>query len=204
MTTDPAGWPPKNPANVPELAAQKHVLSSMLNLVLRGRGLMGLPGQALQANLLRLVDKATEAYERGRRELLEYATTDNQTMSPLFRAVDAFEDCIISAHRSMLYVGGLKKLTPTPALDWSVLPQAPDLERLRSMRNRIEHTDEDIVESRHGQGVPGNAAMLLVMDDRVELGANSITYDELSGWLEGLNALAKELSDYDPAQHSRR
>lgn len=90
-------WPPTE-NRMPSLAHfdSKNVLNVVLNSLVGGRGVQGIPGRPLMVHLARLMDKTILSYEEARRELDRYVTAprDRHLLSPLLRAQDHLETCI--------------------------------------------------------------------------------------------------------------
>jgi hypothetical protein len=152
-------------------------------------------------NCIRLADKSTWAYERGRMELLDFATTGNNVLSPVFRAIDAFEECITAACRALRYADAIRTTGAAPNLQWSLLPTGSPVEDMKKLRNRIHHTDEDILEGAHGQGQAGDPVMLLVTDSALVYGPLRLAYADLASILTDITHFAEALAGYDPAPH---
>jgi hypothetical protein len=143
-------------------------------------GPLTFPEVGLWQNLVRLTDQGLREYEMARHELTRWLATDNNTIGPYFHAVDSLEQCIVAAHRGMLMAEaiidrrhGRGARRPPPV--WK--------ERLKLMRNAIEHTDDRLTGGRKPPISAGDAPMLRPLQKHMELGTDHLTYRELAGCL---------------------
>jgi hypothetical protein len=143
-------------------------------------GPLAFPGVALWRNLVRLTDQGLREYETARHELANWLATDNNTISPYFRAIDSLEQCIVATHRAMLMAEAIidrrnARGARRPPPVWK--------ERVKLMRHAIEHTDDRLTGRRNPPILAGDATMLRPLTKHMELGVDHLTYRELAGCL---------------------
>lgn len=188
--TDKGRWPPKR-CEMPDLSGEpdKKILDHLLNVFFRGAGPKDWRAAVFSRNFVRLCDLATREYELARASLVEQVNTPNNVMSPLFRAVGHFEQCLFALRRALRFARHKKgpKLHPSDVLSKIVT------KRLRDIRDAIEHTDERIRKDQISENEP---IMLVVKSDSVELGWNEIYYNELAEWIRALNKLAEFVAGF--------
>jgi hypothetical protein len=172
----------------------KNTLNVMLNGLVGGRGVPGLPGRPQGSYAARLLDKTILSYESARVELTKYVQRESEnTMAPLVRALDHLETTVDSLYRLSCFIERLRRNPAVPEIDAALLPSKVAKRRIRAMRNAIQHADEHIHEGRLEE------SWLLVCEDRVELARHVISYDELAAWIEGFHDTLKPLLAYLPA-----
>ena len=99
----------------------------------------------LWMNFVRLTDKALLEYDVARADLLSYLDPPKdgtQRLSPYLRAVDRLENCIAATHRAVLNAKALQ--SRRVGRGGPKLTEAQE-QRLRDLRNTIEHSDERLV-----------------------------------------------------------
>ena len=193
---DMAGWP--TPV-VPELHGDVHdksVLDMMLRLLIPTGPPPGIvtttPGKPLFTNLVRLTDKAVHEYEAARVQGLDFAAnqeSNTPTLSPYYRAIDHFENCINALHRALLFAEGIRKQRDVPEIDrtaWRALQHAQD--RINGVRDAVEHNDE-----RLRKGDPEGLAFLVLGDDALQVADKIITYPELAQWIHQTYRIMRQL-----------
>lgn len=188
--TNEGRWPPKR-CEMPDLSGEpdKKILGHVLNVFFRGAGPKDWQAPAFSRNFVRLCDLATHEYELARATLVEQVNTPNNVMSPLFRAVEHFEQCLSALQRAQRFARHKKgpKLPPSDVLSKIVT------KRLFKIRNAIEHTDDCIRKCQISENEP---IMLVVKSDSVELGGIEIYYNELAELIRALNKLAEFVAGY--------
>ncbi len=185
---------------IPDLSDldSKSILNLMVNLLVGNTpAMMKLDkGSAYFRNLVRLSDKCIIEYEAGRLACLDFeanVSTQNK-FSPLFRAVNHFENCITSLHRAVQHID---KLGADYRNMGDIVQAARALkgakERLRRMRDAIEHTDKLIAGGRIG----ANESMFMsVQPDGLHLEQEHIGFGELAGWVRSVNQVASLLMNW--------
>src|SRR5680860_1005026 len=158
----------------------KGTLELLLNRFFLGRGPRTPADRALNTNVVRLVDKAILAYELGRKELFAWNATPNTVFSPLFRAVDAFEDLVLTVDRASRYIHALSRRR-SGAVTRLQRPDKDLVNRIRELRNWIAHTDEYILKGQMDE--EGGPQTLLLTDHGLFTERVSVTYAELADLL---------------------
>jgi hypothetical protein len=199
LKPDLTGWPTFPPLpDVTDLSA-KAMLSIMM------RAMFGAPPAVSQAsqkahllfiNLVRLTDKTLNEYTAAKVQIEDFeAHKEDGRFSPLFRAIDHFENCIGALHRALLYVtalGGRREVAPIDRVSLRYL-KGPT-KRVNDMRDAIEHTDEDIL---GGRLVEGTARYLWPVAEGITLAGMLITYRELTTWMRHLHGVTTTLLSGD-------
>jgi hypothetical protein len=126
--------------------SNKSSLNVLLDRAVSGR-LAGVPRDrtliGLFTNFARLTDKALREYDAARAELLLFlGPSEGLRTSPYLRAIDHMENCISAIYRAVLNAAALREN--------GVGRGAPRLtalqeERLRNVRNAVEHADEKLL-----------------------------------------------------------
>jgi hypothetical protein len=145
------------------------ILNVMLDSLAGGdRGPANYPERGCWINLVRLTDKSLIEYESARSHLDDWIERKNAgVFSALFRAIDHFENAVVSIHRAIrmsdaLRNTGIGKPGPTPT--------SRQREQLRILRNHIEHADEKLIERKIQKGDP---FFLTPSRTRIQLGPAS-------------------------------
>jgi hypothetical protein len=124
----------------------KNILNVMLNAMFGGRGIPGQPGRSMTNYLARLTDKTILAYESARAELTRYVERPTENfLSPLVRTMDQLETTVDSLWRASRFTGHLRTDPLAPTVDAERLLSDADAQRLRRMRNAIQHSDERVL-----------------------------------------------------------
>jgi len=172
-------WKPTT-CEVPDLAELRSnlVAEALLSKLFHSAGEDDSPSiRALRWGYLRLVDKCTFEYSLGRRRIELFVQGGSED---LIRAANHFETCIGSMARAVRYLEAFQNDLGVPT-DVPVLNHA---DRIRLMRNAIEHTDEDIVQRKIG---PGDPHILQLKQDEMTLRSVNISYEELASWIRDLH-----------------
>jgi hypothetical protein len=152
--------------------------------------------RALRYGYLRLVDKCTYEYRRGRELLMAFVDAERgQRFGILLQSASHFESCISTMKRAVSYLDALRRDKDGPSISKNVAVLR-NQDRIRRVRDAIEHTDEDILK---GTLSPGDAHVLLVKDDELELAGEKIRYDELAKWIEELHDEAHKIAGHGAA-----
>ncbi|MFN2399320.1 MAG: hypothetical protein ABR543_11860 [Gemmatimonadaceae bacterium] len=168
-------------------------LDRMMALVFSDRGPRSYPEGPLATSFLRLVDKAIIGHELARREFT--AWNERRSFAALLRGQGHLETCVSSMHRALTFAERLRSRGLVTEDSQPLIPRARDLpvfsddarQRIRRLRDAIEHVDAQIIagECPVGQPIalePRGAEMWL---EDVRIG-----YGELAAWLRQLRALA--------------
>jgi len=149
------------------------------NVLLDGLG-HGAPGPqcypetAIWFSLVKLTDKAIREYEAARVELGAYVNSPRTHVSPYFTAADHLENTVGAAHRALLHGQELRASGFGRAAPPATVGQ---LDRLRLLRNRIEHSDQRL---RSGNIKEGSAFVLSATERSLHFGDVRLTYRDLS------------------------
>jgi hypothetical protein len=205
--TQAGRWPPKR-CDMPDLSnlSGKLTVSYFLNRTLGGSGLaIEGSGQAFFLNLVRLVDKTVIEYEYARQYLQRYVNSNNKT-SLLLRCVGHMETCVDTLNRVFLHLRRLrtalcKEQSRTgealPEIDRRQIPKGPDMDRVRDVRNAVQHMDDRITKGEAGEGKAPIG--LMVKSDSIEIANREIYFAELALWIEQVYRATKRLTSYEPS-----
>ena len=144
----------------------------------------GLPNSrelvGLFTNFARLTDKALCEYDAARTELFSYVRPSAQLrIEHYLLALDHMENCVSAAHRAVLNSLALR--------DNKVGRSGPQLtdrqeERLKYMRNAIEHSDAKLLGKWYGKSPPfatREPYSIRLANTSMVIGGNVLTYKEL-------------------------
>jgi len=203
---------PKDCGNMPDLTSltDQQVLMLTLNLFFRGAYRSSPQVKQLVINFVRLLDQALWAYKNARRELEAYTSPANQqggiTIGHYYRLISHCETCVNSLYRALKFIErlrrqGIQKSDTTPLIpDPTTLSSLKDTvrQKVRAVRDAIEHTDKDIARKEIPEGQP---ISLAATNDGVEITGKDrcvkgISYADLATWLQQLHGLAKNLAEY--------
>lgn len=182
---------------MPDLSGlfRKMLLNHVLNIIFGGAGTKDPKAGIFLRSYVRLVDKSLEDYELSRACFTEFVNrNDNNLLSPLFRAIGHMENCLNSLVRVSRYV---EKMAAHPEMskeltELRVLGDG-NFDRIRKVRNSVEHMDERV---RDGKVEPGELSTLWMDEEYITLEGRKITYQELGEWLSELHELATRLAKY--------
>ncbi len=195
-------WPPSR-VNMPDISdLKKDLLPISMVSMFVGKAPRKHPARAYWLTLVRLVDKAV--FEYGHAQVAVEAARElpkqrkGLVLLP-FDAVGHFENCINAMHRAMNFVKALQSARLRKPDGSPVVPRGlPVLStdatsRIDKMRNAIEHTEKDIAK---GVLAVGQPLFLAIGEDDIRLPSVTIRYSELASWIEQLQHIALELSQY--------
>ncbi len=141
----------------------------------------------LASSFIRLTDHAAVAYEGARKQLLEITRRKaGQRLALVLSAVSHFEDCVSTLSRANNFASALNGATDHAYRQFVIPPE--DADQLRLFRNRIQHSDEDIIKGR------SDSAIIWVRDDSIALAGYVLTFSGLAACIEGLNEMAHEIA----------
>ncbi|MFE7423708.1 hypothetical protein [Rhodococcus sp. NPDC057529] len=142
-------------------------------------------------NLVRLTDRTIVNFVLSREELQGYIAHRHEgDFGSLFASVSHVEAGVTALARCLIFAEALMKSDTAPPVERSELPPKPLRERIRKLRNKIEHYDEDIA---HGTIPTETMPMLHVLDDRVQLTSISITWPEIDVAVRLIHSLTARL-----------
>ena len=180
LTLDFAGW---NMPGVDQMS-NKSSLNVNLDRVLR-RVPSGLPSDrsliGLFTNFVRLTDKGLREYDAARAELeLHLTPHKGLRVSPILRAIDHMENCVSATYRAVLNAESLQanKIGRSgPRLT------ALQRERLKRVRDAIEHSDEKLLGVTKSKVSPpftaGEPYSLRLANTSMVIGQHALTYKGL-------------------------
>jgi hypothetical protein len=151
--------------------------------------------QSLMGGYVRTVEATLRHYNRAR-EQLESASREEHLMGFL-RGCGEMETTLWLLHKAMRSAEELMR-SPETKVSKDELPSGTDRERLKAMRNAIDHGDKAVVAGRAGQG---ESLALEVRDEDMTIHdlngrEQTVTFESLAEWVSKLHALAVELIDY--------
>lgn len=192
----PRGWPPrKNGMPSLEHLDSKNTLNALLNVFFRQKGVLPPPGQGLLNNLTRLTDKAVIEYEAARAALDRYVDPrGDRALSDVFRTFDHLETCLDALHRAGQHAEALRSAPGGPAINVKQTPSPEARDRVRKVRNAIQHAEERILRGKTGAAT-GRPLGLIGTDKSLMAGDQGlyIRYDWLAAWITRYHDLVRDL-----------
>jgi hypothetical protein len=155
-------------------------------------------GQAKQLaiHLVRTLESALLSYERARHRFDDYFTRDS-FFSGYLRGISDLELTLMALHRAMRLAEGLVRSSETK-LGNSQLPSKDDRDRLRDIRNAIDHVDgpikKGIIQPVHMLAVLLNETELMIDDE--EGNTLSARHTDVGDWVERLHSLALDFINH--------
>src|SRR5205823_789521 len=125
-------------------------------------------------SLVRLTDEPIREYESANREVEVFRAGPSNLFSPFFRAVDDLEHCVAATHRAGLHA---RQLIAKGHARHALMPTHGQLDRLRWVRNHIEHTDDKLLNGQINQNEPFTIQPL---EHRLEIGKVRVSYRDLA------------------------
>lgn len=131
------------------------------------------PYFSMWMNLVRLTDLSIRQYEGARQSLDDYRTgARSGRVSPLYDAINLFEEVVVAAHRAVLNSDGLQTVTKRKLK----VPTARQKRLLRLARNHVQHMDEKLVK---GQVKAGELHLIAPLAHSIEVGSVRLPYRDL-------------------------
>ena len=167
----------------------------MIHRFLAGGGSRNATSFALVMNSVRIVDKLVTDYSLAHAQMVAWATTPNEVMGPLFLAIGHFESCVSGMVRAIDFARRIRKDQNGPRVipNKSTVLSDAVYKPINTIRNSIEHLDQDILEGTLSGGVP---ICLVVRPSAIELSGTQITFAELADWITQLHAISNTLAHY--------
>lgn len=189
---------PKKSA-MPDLSGlfRKNILTLILSQVFTGSGPKELHPSIFLNVFVRVADKALEDYELARLAFLEFVNrSDNNVMSPLFRAIGHMENTLGSLERASKFVNRLleDEKVSKEILEMDFM-RRDSQKRLSKIRNATEHMDDRVIKGAVGEG---DLNTLWLDEQHMELQDTKVEYSELAKWLSEIHLLASNLATYRP------
>jgi hypothetical protein len=164
----------------------------LLGLVFEGKVFVDPIARALALGLVRTIDSAVRAYERARVQMAR-SIAGGRRLGLFLEGVSEMEVAITALYRALRIAERVVESEATIInKDW--IPSEGDRERLRSMRNAIDHVEGPIADGRCWQG---ESLFLEVTnaDLRISEGGGELVIGQasLGEWVQKLHILAAEL-----------
>jgi hypothetical protein len=150
----------------------------------------------LAIHLVRTIESALLSYERARHRFDDYFARDS-FFSGYLRGINDLELTLMALHRAMRLAEGVVR-SPETKFNNSHLPSKNDRNRLRDIRNAIDHVDGPIKE---GAIQPGHMLAVflneteLMIDDR-EGNTLSVRHTDVGDWVKSLHSLALDFINH--------
>lgn len=173
----------------------KNTLNALLNMLFGRRGVFPPPARELVSNLTRLTDKAVLEYEAARSALDRFVyPPHNRPIGDLLRTCDHLETCLDSVHRAGLHAEELRDLPGQPTVTAGQLPSREAHDRVRIVRNAVQHAEQRILDGKTGFGT-GRPTALLATDTTLVAGQKGlyIRYAWLAAWITLYHDLVRKL-----------
>lgn len=140
-------------------------------------------------NFLRRAEGALSAYHEARKALIEYLETPRNVVSPYFKALLNFENCISQCYQ------GYELLKTATGEKFFEKDDNSEGERLGLLYNDLKHMDERIKFDR----LPAEAtAAVWITNHGLESSGTTLSFDELLEMLRNMAGLADQLSMLTP------
>lgn len=169
-------------------------LNYLLNRVFANRGPKDALANARVVNFIRIIDVVVVDYQNLRGALIEYLTTDNGHLSPIYDAISFAEECLSNLHRAVLLSEAIRRDQQGPPIEKTRLLSTKASSDIHAFRVSIQHLDGMLAD---GSWVPPSAHCLAINDDGLEFYENKISYASLAQSIERLHRLADDLSNYE-------
>jgi hypothetical protein len=179
---------------MPDLSGLDDRLTDNLLLsMMVGRGFPVGDAQHLVTAFVRTTESALRRYEAGRTSVETAAS--GHSLSRYLRGLDDIELTFMALNRAMRLAVALME-SPETKVSKSMLPSQSERDRLRKMRDAIEHREGPIKASQAGIGktiaLSVRETESTIEDDKQ---AYVVLHDELASWIEGLHGLAVKLTN---------
>jgi len=188
--------------SIPDLSGlDDHLVANLVLSMSIGRGFPPGNAQHLVTAFVRTTESALRRYEAARAQLEGSAAA--QSLAAYLRGLDDMELTYIALNRAMRLAVALKQ-SPDTNVSRTDLPSKQDQDRLRLMRDAIEHRESPIMANLAGIGKTV-ALSVRESDSTIEDATRSYTatHDTLASWIQRLHALAVKLTN-EPQVWSRR
>jgi hypothetical protein len=171
---------------------------------------------AITTTYVRLVEGALTEYRQARLLVFSFWNEHRSlALGPATLSATYFEACLSDMHRATRFMICLRGHPDTPAGMRALIPKKPRFaedrvaDRIRNMRDAIQHLDEDLLEGRVSESMPfaliatgpetlieNEPGQTLKTIDRLAIGNLEIRFSELYKWLVEMGTYAEELSKF--------
>ena len=189
---EPDQWPPQA-CGMPALTFDptENMATLVLNVTFTG----GLPehhqAASFAKNFVRLTEVAVTEYSIAHQRFRSAFNPGGSKTFAIIGAVNHMEQCILALRRALRYANHRKGVR----LPKSIVNSKKVRKAVTDIRNAIEHTDSRLIK---GNIAKGEAMIMKIKSDRVELDGNTILYVDLAEWLTELNSMAEVVASYNP------
>jgi hypothetical protein len=166
-----------------------------LNRWLPGLGNYPAPTGPLLVHLTRLTDKAILEYESARESLDVFIKGQRGgRLTDLVRVYDHLETCFDAIARAARFAEALRTEPGAPVIHLKQLPTPAARDRVRDVRNAVQHAEEDLLKGETPQ-VTGRPSLLIARDKSLGVARKGmyIRYDHLAKWLTCYHDLVRDL-----------
>jgi hypothetical protein len=186
---------------IPDLSGlDDHLTDNLLLSMLTGRGFRVGDAQHLVTAFIRTTESALRLYEAARARF--DAAAARHSLASYLRGLDEMELTYMALNRAMRLAVALVE-SPETKVSNGMLPSQSERDRLRKMRDAIEHREGPIKASQAGIG---KTIALSVRETESTIDDDTQRYvtrhDELASWIKLLHALATKLTN-EPQAWSR-
>ena len=182
--------------NLPDLSTldDKLVANYMLSITI-GRGFPPGDAQHLVTAFVRSTESALRRYEAARVQFARAMDRDHNTLVEHLRGADDMAVTFMALHRAMRLGEGVMR-SPETRVGKRELPSEGDRNKLRRMRNAIDHINEPIIDGHAGKG---QTLELHVRDNDSSIddedGTHTVSHADLGEWVRTLHTLAVNLTN---------
>src|SRR5262249_38049544 len=152
-------------------------LDYMLNRYFMGGGPKNPIAHARAVNFIRIIDSILIDYKNMCFMLQQYASTDNNILSPLLYAIGHAENCVGNLHRANHLADAIRRDRNGPQVEKLDLLPAHATQILRQFRVEIQHLDEKLAD---GTWQPLDAQCMMLSDDCLEIYGKKILCRDLA------------------------
>lgn len=173
---------------------------------------------AILSTYIRLVEAAFIQYKEARRLILKVWSNHSAIeIGAANHSATNFENCITSMHRSVLCMQKIRGIRAVPDDIKALFPKRPVFaidtvaNRLRDIRNTIQHLDDQVLNGTIPSGAPftflatGPESPVLESDqpgqtlkviDRLAIGSNELLFSDIFNWLKEMGDCAEKISQH--------
>jgi hypothetical protein len=181
---------------LPDLSAlDDKLVANYIESVAIGRGFPPGDAQHLVTAFVRSTEGALRRYEAARLQLARSLDRNHNALLEHLRGADDMAVAFMALHRAMRLGEGVMR-SPETEVSKEQLPSEADRDKLRVMRNAIDHINDPIIEGRAGKG---QTLELHVRDNDSTIddedGTHTVSHAEFGEWVRTLHTLAVNLTN---------